>query len=459
MTSVIQEPRKIYKKIPGPRGLPLLGVAPEFRKDSLGLSMKLINDYGPLVNIPMPGMQATLTADPDLVRIALLETERSFSKAPINDRLVAVIGNGLPFSSGDFWKQQRRLANPAFTKANINGFSDVLTHETETMLRDWEFRLKNNYLRLDIVTQMTGLTLRLILNFLFSVGIGDKAHRIAECFHVLSVYGMKRFWSPLPLPISWPTPANLQYRKARAELDSIIFDIINERRSRDSTPKHDLLSLLLNSIDKDTGKGMSDEQLRDELMSLFFAGHDTTAHALSFTFHLLGKNPDKLQKTREELQSVLGGRNPTPEDLPRLTYLRQVFDEALRVYPPAWMINRCPLEDFEYRDHLIPANSVIFLSIFALHRNPRLWERPDEFEPERFSPERSLNRHKYAFIPFGAGSRFCIGQTLAITESLTVLAITLQRFDFKAPEDFQLELMPLVTLNTRSGIPLDVSPL
>ncbi|EAU67465.1 cytochrome P450 4A5 [Stigmatella aurantiaca DW4/3-1] len=370
-------------------------------------------------------------------------------------KLSPAIGAGLSTLSGDPWKRQRRMANPAFSRASIATFEGIMQKAIAEAIVEWEARAGET---IDVTGEMKRLTLRIVLLCLFSTDVSSRADEIIENLDVLQRYSVHLLWSMMPLPEFIPTRKNREYQKARGTLDSIIYGIIAERRKSGNHDRKDLLAMYMSAVDEETGEGMSDEQLRHELMNLFLAGHDTTANGLAFTFYLLSKHPEALKRVDEERDAVLGnGRMVTNEDLPQLNYARWSFEEALRIYPPTFAMSRTSVRELKHNDYVIPAGSNIFVCQWALHRNPRLWPNPDHFEPERFSPERSEGRHRFAYLPFGAGPRICIGAHLARTEAQMIIAMLLQRFRLNSEPGYEPRLVARLFVTAEPGISMRLS--
>jgi cytochrome P450 len=266
-----------------------------------------------------------------------------------------------------------------------------------------------------------------------------------------------RFAVPFYPPPRVPTPRNRRQRAALRALDAAVYGIIAARR-RGETSGDDLLGLLMSVRDEDTGACMSDQQLRDEVITLFVAGHETTAVALTWVWHLLAGHPDAAERVRAELTAVLGDRAPVAVDLSKLPYARMVIDEAMRLYPPAWITNRQAIADDQVCGYHIPAGAILLVSPYVMHRHPAYWERPDAFEPERFAPECSAGRPAYAYFPFGGGPRQCIGKGLALMEAQLILALVAQRFQLRHAPGHQVEPQALLTLRPRGGLPMFVEP-
>jgi cytochrome P450 len=299
---------------------------------------------------------------------------------------------------------------------------------------------------------MTGLTLKIVSKALFGADVVEgRVGRISEAQGFLNGYIDSRIGDLPRLPHWAPTLKNARFRRALEDLDEVVYSLIGERRER-GEDEGDLLSMLLSARDEVTGEGMSEKQLRDEVMNLLIAGNETTAVALSWTWHLLHRHPEAERKLHEELGKVLGDRTPTFGDLPDLTYARMLFKEAMRLYPPAWIISRRPLEDDEIGGYRVPAGATVLISPYVTHRNPGYWDRPGVFDPQRFSPERSSGRPEFAYLPFGGGPRKCIGEHFAMTEGVLILAAVAQRYRLRPVPGHAVEPEPLVTLRPKRGV-------
>jgi cytochrome P450 len=314
---------------------------------------------------------------------------------------------------------------------------------------------------LDVAAEMTRLTLAIVGRALFSTDVSGTADRMGQALTVALEETNYRILSlGLRAPDFLPTSRNRAFREALATLDTVVYDVIARRRAGE-THGDDLLAMLMAAQDADTGERMTDTQLRDEAMTLFLAGHETTANALAWMWHLLGQHPEVEARARAEVDTVLAGRAPSAQDIPQLRYLTQVLEETLRLYPPAWIMARQPVKDDVLAGVHIPASPrvIVAISTWAIHRNPRLWPDPERFDPERFSPERSAGRPRLAFLPFGGGQRLCIGNAFAMMEGTLVAAAVLQRFRLRAVPGHTVEPEPLVTLRPRGGLPMYVEPL
>ena len=435
---------------PGPKGSLILGVMPEFNRDTLGFIERCRN-YGDVVRMRFLYITAYFLYHPDAIEYVVSTNAKNFIKSrtlrsPFFQRLV---GNGLLTSEHDEWKRQRRLAQPAFHRQRINSYGDVMVDYTQRTISSW-----NPGEERDIHRDMMRLTLEIVVKTLFNADVSADADKVGR---VLS-HIVKPFASQATL--KWimdnrlPTAAHRKFNQDAQEIDAIVYRIISERR-QSGRDQGDLLSMLLQSHDDD-GTHMSDKQLRDEVMTLFLAGHETTALTLSWAWYLLAGNADAERKFHEELDDVLGGRLPTMDDLPRLKYCEMIAKESMRLYPPAYGLGREALEECEIGGFRVPARSQVFMFQWVTQRDPRFFEEPDAFHPERWTDEFSNNLPKYAYFPFGGGPRFCIGNAFAMMEIILVLATVGQRFRLTLAPNQSVTLLPAMSLRPRDGIKINV---
>ncbi len=437
---------------PGPRG-PLSALR-MIRKplEAIGTDWRR---YGDVVRYRLGTMQVFLVVHPDGVNQVLQENHRNYVKSVDYQILKRVLGEGLLTSEGPLWLRQRRLMAPMFHRQRIAEFGATMVDSTLKMLDHWS-SLASQGSTFDVCNEMMHLTLEIVARVLFKVELaGEMAHEIGRDVTV-SNERLGQFDLGTLLP--WlPTPRNREFRRAIRSLDAIVAGIIADHRSS-GRDRGDLLSLLLAARDQDTGEAMSDQQVRDEALTLILAGHETTANALAWTWYLLSQNPDVERNLHAELADVLGGRAPAAADLPNLRYTSMVIDESMRLYPPAWSVGRSPVADDEILGFTIPKGSSVMLSQWLTHRHPDFWENPEQFDPDRFSPERSANRPRYAYFPFGGGPRQCIGNVFALTEANLILAAVAQKYRLRLAPGHRVELQPLVTLRPRYGLKMTAEP-
>lgn len=444
--------RRLAPRVPGRF---FWGNMPEIQNNALNFYTRTALEFGDVVHIqagPFPMYQLN---HPDHIQYVLQDNNRNYDKNNFgNDLLKAPLGNGLLTSDGDFWRRQRRLMQPAFHRQRIAALGERMTAATAQTLERWRANAHNGQ-SLDIATEMMQLTLSIISQALFTRETGRDADTVSRAATTLVEHLGWKFVTLFPPPDYLPTPRNLRYRRAIRDLDEIVYRIIGERR-RHPAEASDLLAMLLEVRDEDTGEGMTDKQLRDEVMTMYLAGHETTAVALAWTFYLLSKHPAVERQLRAEVTATLNGRTPTMADLPTLPYTRRVIDESMRLYPPAWAISRRNLRADEIGGYHIPANSFVFFSPYVMHRHPAYWDNPEGFDPERFTAEQEKGRPRYAYFPFGGGPRQCIGNIFALTEAQLILVMVMQQYRLALVPGQTIEPAPLVTLRPRSGIKMTV---
>ena len=443
---------------PGPRTLSPLGHAYIVGRDPMRFALDIWRHYGDVVRFRLLFWPAYGVFHPDHVKRVLQENHRNYNKNFfIMKATREIFGNGLFTSDGESWLHQRRLMQPSFHHKRLAGFGHLMTEATAAMLERWQ-SLTSSGAPLDIPLEMMRLTQRIVGLALFSIDLSNEVDTVGRTLTTL-VPLLSRY-ANLPFPPLWvPTPQNRRLLSGMSTLDNVVYAIINERRKQPvdlDTP--DLLWLLLSARDEETGEGMSDQQLRDEVLILLLAGHETTAMALTWTWYVLSQHPAVEQRLHDELDTVLGGRRPSVEDLDKLPYTRMVIQEVLRLYPPAFGFTRHALAEDEMGGYRIPANSMVFLTPYCTHRHPAFWEEPEVFDPERFTPERSAGRPRFAYFPFGGGPRQCIGNAFAMMEAQLVLATVAQRYSLRLVPGHRVEPKVLVTLRPRYGLPMTLHP-
>ena len=422
-----------------------MGVMSEFNRDTLGF-IERCRDYGDVVRTRFLWVNAFFLYNPADIETMLTTNARSYRKAqslrsPFFHRLV---GNGLVTSEGDFWRRQRRLAQPAFHRQRISSYGDIMVRYAQRTIANWQDGEQR-----DLSRDMTRLTLEIVVKTLFNSDVSKDADHVGQILTSL----VKPFASQATL--KWildnrlPTPGHRRYFNAVSEIDRIVFRIIAERRAS-GYDEGDLLSMLLQAQDDD-GTRMSDAQLRDEVMTLFLAGHETTALALSWSWYLLALNPEAEKKFHAELDEVLGGRTPTVADMPSLKYTEMIAKEAMRLYPPAYAVGREAVEATEIGGFRVPKGTQLFAFQWVTHRDARYFEDPAAFKPERWTSEKSEQLPKYAYFPFGGGPRQCIGNYFAMMEIVLLLATIGQRFQFKLTDE-KVEVLPVLSLRPKNGI-------
>lgn len=442
---------------PGPTSHPITGMAREFQRAPLPTICRLHDQYGHAVRFRFFGpFYGYLFTHPEHYQHILQTNNHNYTKMPHPTFLIfePLAGKGLLTNDGESWLRQRRLMQPAFHRKQIADFAAIMTDATAAMLDRWTHQIADNP-RLDVDQAMMALTLQIVGQTLFSLDLTAEARRVGEAFTAinrliadLSVQPFSIYTVRLPF---WPSTR--RYRRQVAILDAVVNRIIAERRAQPE-PRPDLLGMLMAARDEATGSGMDDKQLRDEVGTLLVAGHETTANLLTWALAALDANPAVRQKLYAEVDAVLGGRIPTVADVPNLPYTRLVLDETLRLYPPAYAMARWGNAPDRVGEYDLPANAAITMTIFYTHRSPDFWDNPLAFDPERFTPERSADRPKLAYLPFGAGPRQCIGRDFALLEATLILAMIAQRFEAQVAPGHVVGLDPQITLRPKNGLPV-----
>ena len=432
---------------PGPKARPLVGNLLDYSRDPLNFLARSSWEYGDVVNLQFPGPPAYLLSNPDHIEQVLVKNNRNFIKDRVTRSELSILGDGLLTSDGDFWRRQRRLAQPAFHRERVEAYAETMVSYTERMLEGWRAGEERN-----VHHDMMRLTLEIVAKTLVDADIAGNAEEVGAALGTImarfSDQGSGVFLRMIPDGV--PTPSNLRFRQANKKLEEFIYGIIDERR-RSGRDTGDLLSMLLHARDED-GSRMGDEQLRDEVMTIVMAGHETTAIALSWTFYLLGKHPAVEEKLHSELETMLDGRPPTVGDLPRLPYTAAVIKESMRLYPPAWAIGREASEDCEIGGFHVPAKTQLFISQYVVHHDPRFFERPNSFIPERWEENLEKQLPKFAYFPFGGGPRLCIGQSFAKMEATLLLTTTAQKLRLKLVPGQRVTPQPSITLRPKNGV-------
>ena len=431
---------------PGPPARFFTGNFREFYTDLLGFLSGIAREYGDVASFRLGRRSCLLVSDPELVEQIVVKQSRNFIK-PFPFRYTRqVLGNGLLTSEGPFWLRQRRLAAGAFNAERIAGYGSEMVGSTSRMLAGWQAGETR-----DIHADMMQVTLDIVARTLFGADVTDQSSHIGDSLLLALRSFSANFGRKIPLPAWIPTRGNRRARAAVRGLNEVVNQIIRQRR-QEATPRQDLLSMMLHARDEDDGSQMTDAQLADEARTFLLAGHETTAISLSWSFYLLATHPEIQVALGEELDRVLGDRLPTAADLPQLKLTERIVLEAMRLYPPAFMIGREAVAEFELGNYLVPAGTTIFMSQWVIQRDGRYFEEPEKFDPDRWLPERAVDRPKMAYFPFGGGPRICIGNTFAMLESILVLATVARQWSMKLVPGQRIILSPVLTLRPRYGI-------
>lgn len=422
-----------------------------FMKDRLGFLTKL-SKLGDLTTFQMGKQLAFFINHPDMVRDVLVTNHAKFEKGRALKRAKKLLGSGLLTNEGASHLRQRRMIQPSFHRQRIANYANAMIEFGEKMANEWQ-----DGAELDISKEMMRLTLNIVGKTLFSANVADEADEIGK-----SMTDLVELFDYLMLPFAdilekLPLPHSRRFHKAKTTLDTVIYDIINERR-KSSEDKGDLLSMLLMAQDEDDGGQMDDQQVRDECLTLFLAGHETTANALTWTWYLLSKNPEAEAKFHEEIDAVLGNRTPTPEDYQKLKFTEAILAESMRLFPPAWGNGRLAIQEHEIAGYKIPEKSLVLMSMYVLHRDERFWTDAESFKPERWMSENAIKEagNKFIYFPFGGGVRRCIGEQFAWMEGVLLLATLGKKWKLKLNPEQKIVPQAMITLRSKYGMKMRI---
>ena len=439
---------------PGPRDRFLIGNFPLGTPDALGTLTRWAREYGDIFYYRFFHVHVYFLNRPDFIEDVLVTDHRRFIKGRGLQANRRLFGNGLLTSEGDFWRRQRRLSQPAFHRERVESYASVMVAYTERMLASWQ-----EGERRDVHQEMMRLTLEIVAKVLFDTEVAGQVEEVGKALEAI-MFQNTRGQMLFPALRHLPTPGNWRYRRAVKRLDKIIYGIIGQRRTARpdgiSQPAGDLLSLLLAAQDED-GSRMTDQQLRDEVMTLILAGHETTALLLSWTWYLLSEHPEVDARLGEELHRVLDGRSPTVADLPRLPYTEKIVKESLRLYPPAYIVARIAPEGYQIGGYAVRPGASVVMSQWVMHRDRRYFDEPERFHPDRWTEEFEKRLPKFAYFPFGGGPRMCIGSSFAMMEAALLLATIAQRFQLRVLPGQTIVPLPAITLRPKYGVPVTLS--
>jgi cytochrome P450 len=439
MTEVARKPFP-----PGPQGSTFAFIFGERRRDPLAFFTKIAHDFGDVSTLQLFNFRTLFLNHPHDIEDVLVNKARSFEKGRVMKANMRLFGEGLLTSEGDFWLRQRRLVQPAFHRTRVAAYGTTMVEYAERGMREWRAGETR-----DIHEEMMQITLQIVGKTLFNADLTRDAREVGQTLEILLKLAAD-FGKSILIPLWVPTPRNVRARTGIRRLEKIIYRIIAQKRA-EACDTGDLLSMLLAVQDED-GSRMTDKQLRDEAITLFLAGHETTANALSWTLWLLAKNPEVEKKFHSELDGIIGGRAPNVEDIPRLTYTSQILSESMRLYPPAWGMARLVKEEVEVAGYkLVPGNGVACAQ-WIVHRDPRWFGDPLKFIPERWENDLGKRLPRFAYFPFGGGPRQCIGNSFALMEATLILATVAQKFRFRLDENHPVKPLASITLRPAHGI-------
>lgn len=438
---------------PGPSGYPLVGVLPKILGNPLQFLAETMLDYREVMRLNVGPASVYMVNHPDLVELVLKDHHRGYEKGNMWEPIKLLIGQGLPVAEGEQWRKQRRLMQPAFHHQYITSMLDVMNNAMEEGMQHWP-TLAEKGQPIDILDEMLHMGLDLIFKTMFTTSITpEESLRLNKEFTLIARLVMYRMWTFF-LPVWIPRPGDKRFREGVKAADEIVYRVIKRRRDS-GEDTGDLLSMLMASRDEETGEPMTDQQLRDEIITIMTAGHETVAIAMGWLWYLLSQNPEIEEKVYQEAASVLQGRTTaTLADLGKMPYGKMVIQEAMRLYPPVWPIPRVAVSDDQLGPYHISAGSMVVVSPFVVHRHPDFWPNPDQFDPERFTPEQVANRPRYAYIPFGGGPRICIGNSFAMMQAQLALAMVVQRYQLRLVPGHKVVPAASATTKPLYGLPM-----
>lgn len=438
--------------IPEPENSGLLGHVREVKQDFHGAMIRWHDQYGDLVKFRLGRQRVYLLSHPQFAEEVLINQQDVFSKVYNPDKprgLSLVLGNGLITSQRTLWKKQRRLMQPIFYRSGLKDLVPKITAAGTKLITEWQQSDLSK--PMDISAQMTRLTLEVITQTMFSTCVQSEVPQFAPALKNVLAFAQNNAFNPLAPPLFIPTRANREFKKSKAILDNLISGIVNKRK-RSGERYQDLLDVLLYTVDESSGQTMSQQQIVDEALTIFCAGHETTANALSWTWYLLSQNSAIRQKLHSELDSVLDGRIPNVNDLPSLVYTRAVLEESIRLYPPAIVLIRKVMKNTEINGYRLLKGALVIVNIRNIHHHPDIWHKPESFNPERFLGDNKDNIQRLSYIPFGAGPRVCIGNHLALMEGQLLLAYIAQHYVLSLVKGHPVTEELAVTLRPKYGL-------
>ena len=431
-----------------------VGAVPSLAKDPLRFFIHSLHEHGDLVPLNLGPTKLLLVHHPDYVRHVLQDNWRNYGKGSMWVAIRKLVGSGLLGSEGELWLHQRRLMQPAFHRQRLAGLSNIVTEIITETLADWKV-LAEKEQPVEIEHAMSGLTMKIIVRTMFGTGISDaETDELVEAYSSALKLMNVRMWTFF-LPDFIPLPGDTAFRETIQQIDRAVYRFINERRQNPSDAD-DLLNMLLDARDEETGAGMSDQQVRDEVFTVFMAGHETSAAVMTWVWYVIWQHPEVERRLQRELKDVLGERTPTFEDLPRLTYTRMVIEETMRMYPPGWLIPRSTLADDTIGGRPVKAGTTVLISPYVVHRHPDFWEDAERFDPDRFAPERTITRH--AYIPFGEGPRLCIGNNVAMMEMQLMVAMIVQKYHLSLQPGIEIKPTPMPVLRPNNDLLMHLRP-
>jgi len=442
------------KSPPSPPAHWLWGHTKMMFKDPMEFPVYTALHYKPVCQLNVAGMKMYITANIECVKQIFVNQTENFVKGPAFKTLSLLGGNGLLNSEGDFWKRQRRLAQPAFHKEKLKGFLHTFIECSKDFALKWKKYNEQDIYKISF--EMGELTLKITGKTLFSIDLSKEATSIPPDVKESLLFLNKRIYSVPRYPIGWPLPSHKRFFQNKKRLDEVVYKIIDEHM-KETIPAEDLLQTFLDATDLDTGEKMSREHLRDEVITLFLAGFETTSIGLTWVWYMLSQHDHVRKKFIEELDRIIGKSEVKPEHIMQLTYTRALVDETLRLYPPAYYVTRQLVKDTDMHGYHLKKGCIILTSILGLHKNPDYWQNPDQFDPERFTVKNQPNIIKGSYMPFGTGQRLCIGNQFALMEMVSVLAVLGRQFFLRPASGYIPQMIPSITTNISEGMPMHIS--
>ena len=435
-------------QVPGPRGHRLVGSLLEVRRDRVSFVTHATREYGDLICFRMGPKRLYLVNHPDHARHVLCDNVANYRKGLGLNEARPLLGEGLLTIDGELWTGQRRLLQAAFNNKRMDEFSELMVTAARSTAERWQEHARPGQV-LDIAQEMVGLTIKILGLTLFRIDLSERAEDISRDLTVLTRWAMTRMTSLWKMPLRVPTPANRRARAALSRLESLVEQMMQQHQQGSDG----LLSLL---ADPNAETGTERKKLRDEVMTLLLAGHETTAATLAWTWYLIAQHPEVERQLHDEVDQVLGGRRPTLSDLPRLVYTKMIVSETLRLYPPVWLLPRKAINADRLGPHSIPANSDVLVSVYTIHRHSRFWNDAERFDPQRFASDNGSERDSCAYLPFGAGPRTCLGSRFGLMEVMLIVATMAQQFRLRLAGNQEVEPEASLTLHPRRGLPMSL---
>lgn len=442
------------KKIPGPKNIVFSKELRLIKDQPLQFLEYLNKNFPGITQIKALHLNIVFITDPKYIRCVLQTNQKHYVKSAIYNKLKLILGDGLVTSEGDLWKRQRKLIQPSFHKQTIYNLFDTMLSSTNEMISEWKEVAKKDG-KLDFSEEMMQVTLDIISKTMLGAEVKSDAKIVRNSLHYIGNQVNVKTKRLIDFPLWIPTSSNIKFKKERKVLDDIIYKIINTRK-KEGNNKGDLLDMLMLSKYEDTGETMPPKLLRDEIMTVFTAGHSTTANALTWTFYLISQYPEVFKKLKKEVDDVVGKGEITFQHLQQLKYTKACFNESMRLFPPVWIFGRKALEDNWMGDYLIKKGTNVLISPYIVHRSSEFWKNADTFDPDRWETEEVKEMDKYVYFPFAAGPRMCIGNNFALFEADIIITKVIQNFDFEYAGAAPPEVYPSTILRVKDGLPMKI---